>query len=118
MRCFFCFLLEGRIRSELVADDLLISWFFLGDGNVIDEDDDDPPEFDDVEMDFFTDATERYGAKNVVVTPGFVRKKYAFGIRGIPREESDWVEAWTDFPRTFLGFSSYWVEVVFEERVC
>lgn len=72
--------------------------YLLGDGNVMDDDDDEPPEFDDVESDFYTDVTERWGLENVIVTPGWVRKKYAFGIKGIPREEADWLEAFCDFP--------------------
>lgn len=61
-------------------------------------DDDEPQEFDDVEADFVDAASERWNAKNVECTPGFVQRKYAFDKKGIPREETNWVEATTDFP--------------------
>lgn len=48
----------------------------------------------------FEDVAERLVVKTLDTTVGFtfthnpdwVRKKYAFGIKGIPREESNWVE--------------------------
>lgn len=62
------------------------------------EEEQEPIEFDDVDMDFYTDATEKWGATGVESTPHWVRKKYAFGIKGIPREETNWLEVSCDFP--------------------
>lgn len=67
-------------------------------------DDDGPPEFDDVEADFTDAASERWKAKNVECTQDFVQKKYSFDIPGIPRQESNWLEATTDFPRKSIHF--------------
>jgi hypothetical protein len=69
------------------------------EGEVLDED---PPEYDAVAGNFETDASERWGAKNVQIAPDFVQRKYAFGIQGIPRESTDWLEVYTDFPGAFI----------------
>ncbi|KAK4703657.1 DNA polymerase alpha subunit A, partial [Phenoliferia sp. Uapishka_3] len=65
------------------------------EGNELD--DDDPPEFDTVEDDF-TSVAERYGVQGLDCGTEFVKRKYAFGIKGIPRGETDWIEATCDWP--------------------
>lgn len=75
--------------------------FLPGDGNEMD--DDDPPEFDDVAADFENDCTEKWNITGLDCETEFVRRKYAFGIKGIPREETNWLEAYCDFPRACLG---------------
>lgn len=57
-------------------------------------------------MDFVTDATERFGATNVVCTPQWVKRRYVFDIKGIPRQESDWLEVTCDFPGALFLFLS------------
>ena len=60
---------------------------------------DDAPEVDDISADL-DDAVERLYKKTpqagevftFEVKPEFVKMKYAFDIKGIPREESNWVE--------------------------
>ncbi|KAK4050302.1 DNA-directed DNA polymerase alpha catalytic subunit pol1 [Microbotryomycetes sp. JL201] len=71
------------------------------EGNELDYDDDDEEglEFDDVAMDIETKFEEEYGVTGLEITQGYVRRKYAFGIKGIPREETDWVEVKCDFPK-------------------
>ncbi|SCV75007.1 BQ2448_8036 [Microbotryum intermedium] len=70
------------------------------DGNEID--DEDGPEFDDIVADFDDTAESKWNVKNLeVVGETWVRKKYSFGIKGIPREETNWVEFASDFPEKF-----------------
>ncbi|KAK4052007.1 DNA-directed DNA polymerase alpha catalytic subunit pol1 [Microbotryomycetes sp. JL221] len=64
-----------------------------------DEDEGEGLEFDDVAMDVETKFEEEYGVTGIEITPEFVRRKYAFGIKGIPREETDWLELKCDFPK-------------------
>ncbi|KAM0750832.1 hypothetical protein T439DRAFT_289087 [Meredithblackwellia eburnea MCA 4105] len=75
------------------------------DGNVLD-DDEDPPEFDDVVMDFESDMSDKYGVTGLECGEEFVKRKYAFGIKGIPRGETDWIEATCDFPSALFILSS------------
>ncbi|SCZ87769.1 BZ3500_MvSof-1268-A1-R1_Chr2-3g05237 [Microbotryum saponariae] len=75
------------------------------DGNEID--DEDGPEFDDVVADFDDTAESKWNVKNLeVVGETWVKKKYSFGIKGIPREETDWVEFASDFPDANLSSPS------------
>ncbi|KAM0786373.1 hypothetical protein ACM66B_001841 [Microbotryomycetes sp. NB124-2] len=72
------------------------------EGNELDYDDDEEGEgleFDDVAMDIETKFEEEYGVTGIEITQGYVRRKYAFGIKGVPREETDWVEVKCDFPK-------------------
>ncbi|GAA5879617.1 hypothetical protein JCM3774_004286 [Rhodotorula dairenensis] len=65
------------------------------------EDSDDEGEelpFDDVEGDFVDDANSKWNLKNVASTKGFVKRRYAFGIKGVPRKETNWLEVTCDFP--------------------
>ncbi|GAA5950464.1 hypothetical protein JCM10213_003586 [Rhodosporidiobolus nylandii] len=62
-----------------------------------DEDGDDLP-FDDVEVGFMDDANDRWNLKNVVCTKDYVKRRYAFGIKGVPRVETNWLEVTCDFP--------------------
>lgn len=43
--------------------------------------------------------------KNEKGYEAFVKKKYAFGTKGIPREETNWLEVLCDFPCMLLGCS-------------
>lgn len=60
---------------------------------------DDAPEVEDIAADL-DDAIDRVFKQgedagtvfSFEVKPEFVKMKYAFGIKGIPREETDWVE--------------------------
>ncbi|GAA5963816.1 hypothetical protein JCM8115_006341 [Rhodotorula mucilaginosa] len=54
--------------------------------------------FDDVESDFIDDAQGKWNLKNVASTKGFVKRRYAFGIKGVPRKETNWLEVTCDFP--------------------
>ncbi|KWU44823.1 hypothetical protein RHOSPDRAFT_17356 [Rhodotorula sp. JG-1b] len=54
--------------------------------------------FDDVEGDFADDAQGKWNLKNVASTKGFVKRRYAFGIKGVPRKETNWLEVTCDFP--------------------
>jgi hypothetical protein len=54
--------------------------------------------FDDVESAFFDDAQGKWNLKNVASTKGFVKRRYAFGIKGVPRKETNWLEVTCDFP--------------------
>ena len=51
----------------------------------------------------FEDVAEKYGVTGISCGEDFVKRKYAFGIRGIPRGETDWVEATCDFPSASLS---------------
>ncbi|GAA6009942.1 DNA-directed DNA polymerase alpha catalytic subunit POL1 [Rhodotorula paludigena] len=70
-------------------------------GDVDDEDSDDEGDelpFDDVEGDFLDDAKGKWNLQNVSCTPGYVKRQYAFGVKGVPRKETNWLEATCDFP--------------------
>lgn len=62
---------------------------------------DDVPDVDDVMTDFEYVADERFriDTSSFKFNPEFVKKKYAFAIKDIPRGESDWVELTYDFSR-------------------
>ncbi|KAL8283423.1 hypothetical protein RQP46_005833 [Phenoliferia psychrophenolica] len=67
------------------------------DGNELDGDD--PAEFDTVELEFTDIAQDQYSVRGLEFEHrDFVRRKYAFGIKGVPRGETNWVEATCDFP--------------------
>ncbi|BGO92070.1 DNA-directed DNA polymerase alpha catalytic subunit pol1 [Rhodotorula toruloides] len=71
-------------------------------GGEVDEDDsddeDDELPFDDVEGDFLDDAKGKWNLRNVSSTQGYVKRRYAFGIKGVPRKETNWLEVTCDFP--------------------
>lgn len=50
-------------------------------------------------MDIETKFEEEWEQTGIEITPGYVRRKYAFGIKEVPRGESNWVEVKCDFPR-------------------
>ena len=74
---------------------MLISFSRIDEGVPLD----DAPEVEDISADL-DDAAEKAFAKgeyaghafSFEVKPEFVKMKYAFGIKGIPREETNWVE--------------------------
>lgn len=39
--------------------------------------------------------------QNVSCTPGYVKRQYAFGVKGVPRKETNWLEATCDFPSAY-----------------
>ncbi|GAA5873099.1 hypothetical protein JCM8547_006792 [Rhodosporidiobolus lusitaniae] len=61
-----------------------------GDGNEL--------PYDDVEAGFTDEAKERWNLQNVVCSKDYVKRRYAFGIKGIPRTETNWLEVSCDFP--------------------
>lgn len=67
---------------------------------------DDPPEFESVEIDFEECVAKvpEFDVNSIQFTPGFVKKKYAFEIKEIPRGESDWVELTYPFSGEFNAF--------------
>ncbi|BGP59681.1 DNA-directed DNA polymerase alpha catalytic subunit pol1 [Rhodotorula toruloides] len=71
-------------------------------GGEVDEDDsddeDDELPFDDVEGDFLDDAKGKWNLRNVSSTQGYVKRRYAFGIMGVPRKKTNWLEVTCDFP--------------------
>lgn len=70
------------------------------DGDDSDDEGEELP-FDDVEADFMDDANGKWNLKNVSTTRGYVKRRYAFGIKGVPRKETDWLEVSCDFPGAF-----------------
>lgn len=74
----------------------------IDDGEALD----DAPEYDDVIMDFedIVEGKCQIDTKTIEYVPEFVKKKYAFEIKDIPRGESDWVEA--TYPYTGMFRSS------------
>lgn len=81
---------------------------YTADGNELEyEDDDEPLAYDDVVADFENDAEEKWGVTGLSFTPHWVQKKYSFGIKGIPREETNWLEAFCDFPCEFHGSDKF-----------
>ncbi|BGP49603.1 DNA-directed DNA polymerase alpha catalytic subunit pol1 [Rhodotorula kratochvilovae] len=71
-------------------------------GGEVDEDDSDDEgdelAFDDVEDDFLSDAKGKWNLQSPTCTPGYVKRQYAFGIKGVPRKETNWMEVTCDFP--------------------
>ena len=77
------------------------------DGNELD--DEDPPEFMTIEAEFSDIAKDNFEVRGLEFEQQeFVRRKYAFGIKGVPRGETNWVEATCDFPSRSLPLSSAW----------
>ena len=66
------------------------------DGNEME--DEGEPEFDTVMDDFQTDAEERWGAEGLEFGDDFVRRKYAFGLKDVPRGETNWLEVRANWP--------------------
>ena len=72
-----------------------------GRGPLVRDDSDDEGDelaFDDVEDDFISDAKGKWNLQNATCTPGYVKRQYAFGIKGVPRKETNWMEVTCDFP--------------------
>ncbi|GAA5986163.1 hypothetical protein JCM11641_004732 [Rhodosporidiobolus odoratus] len=70
-------------------------------GEVDEEDSDDEGDdlpFDDVEMGFMDDAKDRWNLQNAACAKDYVERRYAFGIKGVPRTETNWLEVTCDFP--------------------
>ncbi|GAA6055199.1 hypothetical protein JCM3770_000705, partial [Rhodotorula araucariae] len=71
-------------------------------GGEVDEDDSDDEgdelAFDDVEDDFLSDAKGKWNLQNATCTKGYVKRQYAFGVKGVPRKETNWMEVTCDFP--------------------
>ena len=75
--------------------------YYGGDGGDSDDSDDDEGDelaFDDVEDDFLSDAKGKWNLQNPSCTRGYVKRQYAFGIKGVPRKETNWLEVTCDFP--------------------
>ncbi|GAA5904697.1 hypothetical protein JCM8208_001329, partial [Rhodotorula glutinis] len=75
--------------------------YYGGDGGDSDDSDDDEGDelaFDDVEDDFLSDAKGKWNLQNASCTKGYVKRQYAFGIKGVPRKETNWLEVTCDFP--------------------
>ncbi|GAA6028504.1 hypothetical protein JCM8097_007252 [Rhodosporidiobolus ruineniae] len=73
--------------------------YYGGEADEEDSDDEgDELPFDDVEVGFTDDARDKYNLKNVSCTPEYVKRRYAFGIKGVPRTETNWLEVTCDFP--------------------
>ncbi|GAA5897364.1 hypothetical protein JCM5296_004143 [Sporobolomyces johnsonii] len=72
-------------------------------GDDSDDEDDELP-CSDVAMDFCDDA-QKHGATNVVAGEEYVKRRYAFGIKGVPRKETNWLEVTCDFPSSKGGKS-------------
>ncbi|GAA6059765.1 hypothetical protein JCM10212_001973 [Sporobolomyces blumeae] len=53
--------------------------------------------FEDVAMDFCDDA-KRHGATGLETGDAYVKRRYVFGIKGVPRHETNWLEVSCDFP--------------------
>lgn len=79
-----------------------------GDGEDSDDEGEELP-FDDVEGDFIDDANSKWNLKNVASTKGFVKRRYAFGIKGVPRKETNWLEVTCDFPGASSAHSDSFV---------
>ncbi|GAA5888512.1 hypothetical protein JCM6882_008978 [Rhodosporidiobolus microsporus] len=74
--------------------------YYGGDVDEDDSDDEDGDElpFDDVEAGFTDDASDKWNLQNVRCTKEYVKRRYAFGIKGVPRVETNWLEVECDFP--------------------
>ncbi|GAA6024619.1 hypothetical protein JCM10207_001023 [Rhodosporidiobolus poonsookiae] len=74
--------------------------YYGADADDEDSDDEDGDElpFDDVEVGFMDEARDRWNLQNATCTKGYVKRRYAFGIKGIPRVETNWLEVSCDFP--------------------
>ncbi|GAA5933337.1 uncharacterized protein JCM15063_001287 [Sporobolomyces koalae] len=70
-------------------------------GNDSDDDEDDLPA-DEVGHDFCEDA-KKQGATGLEPAVDYVKRRYVFGIKGIPRKETNWLEVSADFPSNKAG---------------
>lgn len=69
-------------------------------GNDSDDEEEDLPA-DEVGADFMDDA-KKHGATGLVAGEEYVKRRYVFGIKGIPRKETNWLEVSCDFPSMSL----------------
>lgn len=65
-------------------------------GNDSDDEEEDLPA-DEVGADFIDDA-KKHGATGLVAGEEYVKRRYVFGIKGIPRKETNWLEVSCNFP--------------------
>ncbi|GAA5895337.1 DNA-directed DNA polymerase alpha catalytic subunit POL1 [Sporobolomyces salmoneus] len=67
-------------------------------GNNSDDEDEEFPA-EEVGEDFCDDA-KKAGADGLVPAKEYVKRRYVFGIKGIPRKETNWLEVSSNFPTT------------------
>ncbi|GAA5981594.1 hypothetical protein JCM5350_008038 [Sporobolomyces pararoseus] len=98
---------KGLKRKLFVLPKTQAEYYGAGGSDAGDNSDDEDGEFpaEEVAADFIDDA-QKHGATGLVAAQDYVKKRYVFGIKGIPRNETNWLEVSADFPTTKAGRSS------------